>query len=75
MVFLYSPTKPGSDLSSLFDSSTKAMVRRFAFKGFHKGVMKLLRNDMGSTRFIKWAVNGTEVPPSWEDAMRRFGNS
>ncbi len=53
----------------------ESALRNFAFKGFHKGVMKLLRNDMGSTRFIKWAVNGTDVPLSWEDAMRRFGKS
>ncbi len=51
----------------------ESALRNFAFKGFHKGVMKLLRNDMGPTRFIKWAVKATDVPPSWEDAMRRFG--
>ncbi len=50
----------------------ESALRDFAFKGFHKGVMKLLRNDMGSTRFIRWAVKGTEIPPSWEDAMRLF---
>ncbi|MGA8833407.1 MAG: DUF3291 domain-containing protein [Desulfomonilaceae bacterium] len=50
----------------------ESALRNFAFKGFHKGIMKLLRNDMGPTRFIKWAVKGTEVPPSWEDAMQRF---
>ncbi len=53
----------------------ESALRGFAFTGFHKGIMKLLRNDMGSTRFIKWAVQGTDVPLSWEDAMRRFGKS
>ena len=53
----------------------ESALRNFAFKGSHKGVMKSLRNNMGSTQFIKWAVNGTDVPLSWEDAMRRFGKS
>ncbi|MFA6221732.1 MAG: DUF3291 domain-containing protein [Desulfomonilaceae bacterium] len=52
----------------------ESALRDFAFKGFHKGVMKLLRTDMGSTRFVRWTVNGTEIPLSWEDAMRRFKN-
>ncbi len=50
----------------------QSALRDFAFKGFHREVMKLLRNDMGSTKFIKWTLEGTAVPPSWEDAMRRF---
>jgi hypothetical protein len=50
----------------------ESALRDFAFKGFHKNVMKLLRNDMGSTRFMKWAVRGTDIPLSWEDAARRF---
>jgi hypothetical protein len=64
----------------LFDNSfwtlsawkDESALRDFAFKGIHKSGMKLLRNDMGSTRFMKWAVKGTETPLSWEDAARRF---
>ncbi|MGC8660191.1 MAG: DUF3291 domain-containing protein, partial [Desulfomonilaceae bacterium] len=47
----------------------ESALRDFAFKGFHRGVMKLLRDDMGSTRFIKWTMKGIDIPPSWEDAM------
>jgi hypothetical protein len=50
----------------------ESALRDFAFKGFHKSVIKLLRNDMGQTRFMKWAVGGNEIPLSWEDAVRRF---
>ncbi|MGC8603228.1 MAG: DUF3291 domain-containing protein [Desulfomonilaceae bacterium] len=50
----------------------EAALRGFAFAGFHKGVMKLLRKHMGPTRFIKWAVTGADALPSWDDAMRQF---
>ena len=30
---------------------------------------------MGKTRFIRWTITGSELPPSWEDALRRSKES
>jgi len=37
----------------------------------HGDVIKELRAHMGKTRFTQWKALGSELPPSWDDAMRR----
>ena len=37
----------------------------------HSQVMKALAPDMGSTKFIRWKVAGSEVPLRWNIAIER----
>lgn len=37
----------------------------------HAGTMKTLNPYMGATKFTRWRVPGSALPPKWEDAMRR----
>ena len=37
----------------------------------HRATMGLLRPFMGETAFTRWTIRGSEVPPSWDDAIRR----
>lgn len=38
----------------------------------HQEAMVIMRRFMGGSEFIRWKVNGSAVPPSWQEAMRRF---
>ena len=38
----------------------------------HAKVMQDLKNDMGETKFAKWAVKGASLPLKWEDAMKQL---
>ena len=49
----------------------EAHLRQFAFSGFHRGVMSVLRDDMAGFKNIRWSIQGSEVPPSWSDALSR----
>jgi hypothetical protein len=37
----------------------------------HVAVMKAMAPYMGATRFLRWSVKGSELPPRWDDALRR----
>ena len=50
----------------------KASLNSFFRTPPHVEAMKALRPHMGQTRFIEWALNGSALPPSWDDAMNRF---
>ena len=50
----------------------KAALMEFVHKGFHSGVMVVLRPDIGATDFIRWQLKGSQVPPAWEEALRRW---
>jgi quinol monooxygenase YgiN len=39
----------------------------------HAAVMKALAPHMGATRFTRWTVKGFELPPQWDDALKRGG--
>jgi hypothetical protein len=34
-----------------------------------------LRPDMNATTFVRWTVKGSEIPVSWEEAVRRLGDA
>jgi quinol monooxygenase YgiN len=38
----------------------------------HSQVMKSLEGHMRKTVFIEWQCKGSELPPSWKSALRRF---
>jgi quinol monooxygenase YgiN len=37
----------------------------------HGEVMKSIAPHMGATKFTKWKLQGSAVPPTWDDAMKR----
>src|SRR5436305_10775398 len=37
----------------------------------HGEAMKLIARHMGATRFTRWKVPGSAVPPTWSEAMKR----
>jgi hypothetical protein len=37
----------------------------------HGDVMKSLAPHMGATKFTRWKLPGSAVPPNWDDAVRR----
>ena len=45
---------------------------RFVPRTPHGRVMTDLLPDMGRTKFFHWKVDGSSVPPAWEEAKRRM---
>ena len=37
----------------------------------HGEAMKSIAPHMGATKFTRWKVAGSAIPPTWEDAMKR----
>jgi hypothetical protein len=37
----------------------------------HGKIMKALAPHMGATAFTRWKIPGSQIPPRWDDAMRR----
>jgi len=37
----------------------------------HVAVMTAMAPHMGATRLVRWNVKGSELPPRWDDALRR----
>ena len=38
----------------------------------HFQTMRAMATRMGATRFIRWTAKGSELPPSWEEALKRW---
>ena len=38
----------------------------------HVDVMKGMKGHMQPTKFLQWRVAGSDLPPSWDDALRRL---
>ena len=47
-------------------------LQRFVQRPPHDRVMTDLLPDMGQTEFFYWEVNGSSVPPDWEEAKQRM---
>ena len=54
---------------SVWDSED--VLKRFVVAQPHRDTMRKLRGKMGETSFTRWAVSGSDLPLSWEDAMNR----
>jgi heme-degrading monooxygenase HmoA len=37
----------------------------------HRATMGLLQPYMGESAFTRWTIRGSDVPPSWDDAIRQ----
>jgi len=35
----------------------------------HRGTMGAMRPHMAETKFVRWTVKGSQVPPSWRKAI------
>jgi|ERR1700730_10943615 len=44
----------------------------FVRKSPHIDTMRNLKPRMGRTKFVRWKITGSEVPPKWDDALRRL---
>ncbi len=49
----------------------EAALHQFVVENPHGYVMTALREKMEQTRFVRWAVRGSEFPPRWRDAFAR----
>ena len=49
----------------------EAALQAFVAAPPHVAIMKALVPHMGATRFVRWNVKGSELPPRWDDALRR----
>lgn len=47
-------------------------LRRFVQRTPHSRVMVDLLPDMGQTEFFSFKVDGSSIPPDWQDAKRRM---
>jgi len=51
----------------------EAALAEFVRKAPHAGTMKDLRPQLtDARRFVRWKVAGSDVPPKWDDALRRI---
>lgn len=47
-------------------------LMEFVRKEKHKETMIGLMGQLGDTKFVKWKIRGSEVPPTWEQAFRHL---
>jgi len=52
----------------------EAALRTFIQCPPHVRIMTALAPHMGDTKFVRWMVKGAQMPLSWDDALRRFGD-
>ena len=50
----------------------EAALRAFVHYPPHVRIMTALTAHMSETKFVRWMVNGSELPLRWDDALRRF---
>ena len=41
----------------------------------HVDIMSAIAPDMGPTRFVRWNVQGSALPPRWPEALRRIDDA
>jgi hypothetical protein len=49
----------------------EAALNDFVREQPHAETMRVMPPHMGATRFIRWNLSGSEIPPAWDDALRR----
>jgi len=52
--------------------SDEIALAKFVGASPHGQTARDLRPELGETRFVKWKILGSGVPPGWDDAMSRL---
>jgi hypothetical protein len=50
----------------------RSALHDFVRAAAHVRAMSALRGHMGQTVFIEWTLAGKDLPPLWNDALKRF---
>jgi quinol monooxygenase YgiN len=50
----------------------EAALHDFVHAQPHVRTMAALTPHMGAIRFVRWTLKGSQLPPRWEDALRRW---
>jgi hypothetical protein len=50
----------------------EAALAEFVESGAHVVTMAALAPRIGATRFVRWTLPGRALPPTWDDALRRW---
>lgn len=51
---------------------SEEVLQAFVRAAPHSEVLRAMRDHMRPTRFRQWRVAGSDLPPSWDDALRRL---
>ena len=54
---------------SIWDDERALMA--FVGRDPHRTTMGILQPYMAEAAFTRWTIRGSDVPPSWDDAMQR----
>lgn len=49
----------------------EARLQAFVHAPPHVATMRAMMPHMDQTRFVRWHLKGSELPPRWDDALRR----
>jgi hypothetical protein len=47
-------------------------LQAFVAENPHSDIMSAMARDMGATQFVRWHLQGSSVPPTWDEALRRI---
>jgi len=53
---------------------SEAALRTFVQNKPHLRIMTALAPHMDKTKFVRWAVKGSDLPLRWDDALQRSNN-
>jgi hypothetical protein len=67
------PLKKSFWTLSAWDNDTA--LQTFVRTAPHREIMGALAPHMGKTSFTQWAAPGGDLPPRWEEALRRQGRT
>ncbi len=54
--------------------ANESALTEFAHTGQHSQAMKKFKPLTESYKVIKWEISGSEVPPKWEEALKKSQN-
>jgi CheY-like chemotaxis protein len=53
----------------------QSALTRFVHAQPHAQTMDVMMPHMGETQFLTWSVKGSEIPLSWDDALKRWAEN
>ena len=61
-----------SDVDPISSRIHAQALQAFVAEHPHVDIMSAIAPDMGRTRFVRWQVQGSALPPPWSEALRRI---